>query len=188
MRKSPILFDGDTFTHNGREYRFSTSWDDAMSEPWKEHDGHGVVSDWTTRDKLPGERVLNTDRSSKRYYDIAETIRLAKRDGWGLGPDDESKLAQAFGRAPTKGEIIAQAVENDFDYLRRWCNDQWNWIVIKVEHEESGEVEYLGGIESDDYDGMEMAAHELADEISFRLDSELADAITESRPDMAPTY
>jgi hypothetical protein len=51
--------------------------------PWEECDGHGPVSDWTTRDKEPGELVLSEDRYSRRYYDFAEACRIARCDGWG---------------------------------------------------------------------------------------------------------
>lgn len=54
--------------------------------PWEEECGHGPVSDWTRRDKLPGEFVLNEDRGSKRFYDFAGAVKIARRDGWGWLP------------------------------------------------------------------------------------------------------
>ena len=60
--------------------------DSDTGAPWSEHDGHGPVSDWTTRDKRPGELVLCSDRNSRRYYDFAEACRIARRDGWGWMP------------------------------------------------------------------------------------------------------
>lgn len=57
--------------------------DDDHGAPWDECDGHGPVSDWTSRDKLPGEIVLNDDRASKRFYDMQEACRIARRDQWG---------------------------------------------------------------------------------------------------------
>ncbi len=77
---------GDTFTYRGRSFRIRLERDDDYSAPWDEHDGHGTVSEWTTRDKMPGELVLNSDRHSKRYYDFAEACRIARRDGWGFLP------------------------------------------------------------------------------------------------------
>jgi hypothetical protein len=90
-----------------------------MGEPWKEHDGHGIVSDWVSRDKAPGELVLNCDGRSKRHYDLKGTLELARKDGWGLGPDDIAKLASKLGRKPT--------VMADYEHLRAWCNDEWVW-------------------------------------------------------------
>lgn len=60
--------------------------DTEYGTPWDNEDGHGPVSDWTTRDKLPGELILSNDRSSKRFYDFAEACRMARRDGWGFLP------------------------------------------------------------------------------------------------------
>jgi hypothetical protein len=112
-----------------------------MGPPWKEHDGHGEVSEWTTRDKRPGERVLASDRSSHRYYDYAGAIKIAKRDGWGLSEDAIAALGKKLGRAPTKGDIAAASVESDFNHLRGWANDEWHWegyvCEIDGEHHDS---------------------------------------------------
>ena len=73
-----MLYDNDEFERGGRTFTFRTEYDDSREAPWEEEDGHGVVSEWTTRDKAPGERVLIADRSRKRYYDIAATMRIAR--------------------------------------------------------------------------------------------------------------
>lgn len=103
--------------------------------PWEESDGHGIVSGWERRDKRPGERVLNSDRSLNRFYDVAETMKLAKRDGWGLSDEAKSALAVKLGRTPTAGDILAEAVNGDFEYLRGWCNDEWQWLGYTTEIE-----------------------------------------------------
>jgi hypothetical protein len=183
---SKHLWDGDIFEHKGRKYRVRFEHDDSHGAPWEECDGHGVVSDWTTRDKAPGERVLASDRSSKRYYDVCETAKIAKKDGWGLGNDELAKLAQSLGRMPTKKEIVARAVDNDFEYMRAWCNGEWHYCGVVVSHCESDETESLWGIEDNEYDYLAEVARELADEISSRLDDIMAQEIQESRPDMVP--
>jgi len=73
--------------------RATIEHDDSHGAPWIEDDGHGPVSDWTMRVKLPGELVLSGDGRascgtdhSKRYYDFAEACRIARRDGWGPSP------------------------------------------------------------------------------------------------------
>jgi hypothetical protein len=38
--------------------------DDLNDPPWERADGHGPVSDWTRREKRPGERVLHPKKSS----------------------------------------------------------------------------------------------------------------------------
>lgn len=86
------------FTHNGTAYLAEVYPDEHMGAPWDEHDGHGPVSDWTTRSKAPGELVLNEDRGSYRYYDFQEACRIARRDGWDAKPyntGQETKRQQA---------------------------------------------------------------------------------------------
>lgn len=87
-----------TVDHDGFTFTLSLEHDSDHGAPWDEECGHGPVSDWTTRDKLPGELVLNDDGRSKRYYDFAEACRIARRDGWGymphridIAPDDETR-------------------------------------------------------------------------------------------------
>lgn len=96
--------------------------DESADPPWDNSCLHGPVSDWTTRKKQPGERVLSADRYSKRYYDYAEAIKIAKRDGWDVEP---------FGQG-TKGQRAARAVEADFQFLSGWCNDEWQYLCVSV--------------------------------------------------------
>lgn len=84
------FYPGETFNFKkGRvSYVATIHADDSHSAPWKECDGHGPVSDWTTRGKRPGEMVLNQDGRSKRYYDFAGACRIARRDGCGSLPGE----------------------------------------------------------------------------------------------------
>lgn len=75
------------FEHDGVAYVATIESDDTHGAPWKEEDGHGDVSEWTTRDKLPGELVLSEDGRSKRFYDFAGACKIARRDGWGFLPE-----------------------------------------------------------------------------------------------------
>jgi len=112
-----------------------------MGPPWKEHDGHGPVSEWTYRAKHPGEMVLCTDRKHKRYYDFAEAVCIAKKEGWDTAP---------YG-VGTKGERAHRAAMADFNYLRRWLKCDWYWATIHVilldEDGERQSESYLGGVE-----------------------------------------
>lgn len=104
--------------------------DNHAEPPWEQEDGHGPVSDWTTRTKKPGERILTGDGQYCRYYDMQEATRLALRDGWGAPP-----------WGPYKPGIAAtMAVEDDYQALRGWCNDEWYYcgVVLIVSR---GEVE-----------------------------------------------
>lgn len=149
--------DGDIIEKDGRRFRVNIEPDEYRGPPWENSDGYGVVSEWTSREKQPGERILSQDRSSKRYYDIAATMKIAAND-WGLSEEDHTKLVAKLGRTPTKGEVTAQAVENDFENLRQWCNDVWGYvgvIVTDITDEEDAEINYthaLWGIESNSGD------------------------------------
>lgn len=76
------------FTIGRVEYVAEIHHDDSQGAPWEECDGYGEVSDWTTRQKRPGEFILSEDGRSKRYYDFAASCRIARQDGWGSLPGD----------------------------------------------------------------------------------------------------
>lgn len=155
------MFDGQIFEHEGVRFQFETHHDDSLGPPWKEHDGHGPVSDWTTRAKRPGEMVLNKSPGSRRYYDFQEAVRIAKRDGWDTPPYQTG----------TRGDRAHRAALADFHHLRRWCNDQWSWIgvIITLVDDDGNPLpdfrQSLWGIESEAGDYLTEVAHELADEI-----------------------
>lgn len=135
----------DTIEQHGATYLVEWFYDSDHGAPWEECDGHGVVSDWERRDKRPGEFILSSDRGSKRFYDFQATMAIAKRDGWNTAPYDW----------PTKGAQAQAAVMADYEYLRRWCNDQWHYCGIVVTRMEDGEKtsdeSSLWGIEEDGY-------------------------------------
>lgn len=122
---SPAL-DGETLTLEVDGFTvMATIHDDPDSgPPWKEHDCHGWVTRWTSRDKAPGELVLNEDHGSRRFYDFAGAVRLARRDGWGAKPyrmDIEDGvpsggLVRANGQW-FKGRDLVSGVSD-------WCDDK----------------------------------------------------------------
>jgi hypothetical protein len=152
---------------NGWRAEIKTEYDDAMGEPWKEHDGHGVISEWRSKDidPSPSERVLCEDRGSARYYDVAATLILARKDGWGCGIDAHKHRRVAKTADNPWGisrAAIACAVERDYERMRGWCRDDWQWIgVIATVYDADGEKvsdESLWGIESDGDYWREVAA------------------------------
>lgn len=173
------LYDGDIFERGGLKFRFRTEFDDNSGPPWEEECGHGEVSEWTTRDKKPGERELCQDRGSKRFYDWAESTRVAKRDGWGLTEDDTEQLTKKLRRTPTRGQIVHAAVQRDYEYLRSWANNEWHYIgviVTLLEEGEDGELvendgieESLCGIDDSDDKYIEETAYEMADAICAQV-------------------
>jgi hypothetical protein len=193
-----MIYDGSIIEKGGHRFRVNIERDDDADPPWKREDGHGPVSEWTRRDKRPGEWVLSSDRGSKRYYDAHEANEIAKRDSWGLGDDDKAELLRRLRRqrvtvpsgtartarvileplaqpwSPlTRGEIRAESVRKDFEFLRRWCNDQWWYVGVVVTHlpdpeDDDEPIDYghaLWGIESDSDDYIEEVAHQHIDDI-----------------------
>lgn len=212
------IYGGELIEVEGFRFRIELEQDEFMGPPWEEHDGHGIVSEWTQRDKRPGEWVLNKDRFSKRYYDFAGTMKKAKKEGWGLTEKAKAELIERLsrkriirlrkpiekfvgplvnpiryisvqerpGRDPnkslTRGEITEEAVRRDYEHLRGWCNDEWQWqyvSVIRLEDEDGSEEEHedgtsfsLGGVENSDDDYVKEIVYELLDEALHVLKKE----------------
>lgn len=113
-----------TETRESGTLSFRVEWfyDSYSDAPWDEECGHGEVSDWTTRDKRPGEMILSSDRRMKRFYDFAGAVKTARAEGWNTAPFEW----------PSAGAKAHAAAMADFDYLRRWCNDDWHYCGIVV--------------------------------------------------------
>ena len=137
--------------------------DDCMREPWKEHDGHGPVSEWRAKDsKAPGERILCEDRGQALFYDFAGAVAIARRDGWDTPPY----------KTGTAGERAARAAEADFDRLRQYCAGDWQYVSVGMELSLGGEVlamDWLGGVESDNDYWRECAADMANDALHAHL-------------------
>lgn len=155
------------FEHRGYTFTARTEHDEYVGQPWKEYDCHGIVSEWTSRDKLPGERILHTDRRSRLYYDVQRTMIRARREGWGCGDPSHTHH--------TAREQAACAVERDYQRLRSWCRGEWAYVVLSVRladplYAHDNIVQHLGGVEDDDCAYLEVLARELADEIVARVE------------------
>lgn len=161
----------DTITFRRAVYAVELIPDSDAGKPWEREDGHGPVSDWTNRDKRPGEMVLCSDRHAKRYYDFQAATVEAKRDSWGLGPDDMALLIKRLGRPATRAEIVRQAVLDDFERLQRWCDDAWQYVGVVVTRLDAhgNRLEHLQaslwGIESDAGEYLDETARDLIREI-----------------------
>lgn len=170
-----------TIEKHGMTAVIEIHYDEHMGAPWEEHDGHGVVSDWTTRDKRPGELVLHSYRHSNRYYDFEATTAIAKQDGWGLSEEHIAQLEKKLGRKPTKKQIIAESVRRDYEHLRAWCNDEWHWTGYTVEITRDGSE-----LDADSCWGYDDEAYCLSEAISsaeHMLEKLNQDQIREERED-----
>lgn len=168
------LYDGDVFEYEGNRFVFKTEHDFDSDPPWEREDGHGPVSGWKRHPfgvgskppKAPGELILHWDHGSYRTYDFQSAVKIAKRDGWDSPPY----------KTGTKGEQAARAAMADYENLRAWCNDEWNYIgVIVYLADDDGEPmkehsASLWGIESNAGEYLETVARELADEIVAEFD------------------
>ena len=145
---------------NGTTYRVNLL-DDNNEPPWENSDCHGVVSAWERRSKHPGELVLCEDRGSSRFYDFKASMALAKRDGWGC--KDSEGL--------TKGEVLAFAVQADYDFLRRWCAGDWRYVCVEVYpltedgDELKSKADYMGGVEDSDRNYLHEVAMQMIGEM-----------------------
>lgn len=150
---------------NGATYRVCHAADVYADAPWVNWDGSGIVSDWTQREKKPGELVLSSDRKSKRFYDFSATMKKAKTDGWGISGDTTGM---------SRNEISQRAVMLDFERMRDWCSDKWSYIIVVVfpltpdGDELKSKAKRLFGVESD---------CENLDELALELVAEFEDAL-----------
>lgn len=161
----------ETIEIHGRDYTVTTERDTDTGAPWVENDGHGPVSEWTTRNKRAGEMVLCRDRQSCRFYDYQEAVKIAKRDVWGL---PEYAIKENNGVPFTPAQIAGLAALHDYEYLRKWCADEWCYIGV-IATAPDGETASLWGIESND----DAYIDEVAKELAIQLNSEYQDRQTE---------
>lgn len=166
----------ETIVIGDRTFSVELVPDDTFREPWKEHDGCGIVSDWRQANYTgyvptePGERILWQDgryfgQQSALVYDWAGTIAKAKRDGWGVSDGVHAAMIRELGREPTAKEITAHAVLQDFDRLRAYCSGEWCYVGVVVTDDASGEAASLWGVESDCDAYINDIARDLCDEI-----------------------
>lgn len=145
---------------NGTTYRVCHVPDYDADEPWVNNDVNGIVSEWTMRDKRPGEFVLISDRHNKRFYDFTATMKLAKADCWGICGDTTGM---------SKGEITLKAVMLDFERLKCFCHGHWHYLRIVVYpltvdgDELKSKSKHCSGFESDS-DELDAQALALIDE------------------------
>lgn len=133
----------DTITINNRTFSVSFEYDEFGESPWACCDGHGPVrrsnvSHWKREtDKKPGERPMNSPGRNEYqfYYDWQTAMKIAIRDGWNTQPYD----------APSKA---LRAVQADFDYLAGFVNGHWEYVVVTVTDDETGESDSLGMVET----------------------------------------
>lgn len=194
--------DWDFFEHDGRAFARATVPDEDHGAPWEEEDGHGPVSEWTARAKLPGELVLCEDHGCRRYYDFAAACRIARRDSWGFLPGPlhiekrgDSWHASCAGvghdyissyvnraiaaiyrehrESMTPRAYAAGAARADYERLRRWCADLWGYVgVVVAPLDEDGDPDESRAAS---LWGVESDATDYLDEVSHELAAEIGE-------------
>lgn len=155
----------ETFTHHGHKFGVKYEHDDDSGPPWEEFDCHGIVSDWTSRAKAPGERVLVKDYSRARYYDVRASMQKALEEGWS---------ASTVLPTDTHRQKAQKAVQADFEYLHGWATDQWTYrhvVVcwIDLDGKPTAHRASLGGVEDQDPAYLRTVALELAENLIHDL-------------------
>src|SRR3546814_15760848 len=118
-----IQIDGFTLTA-------STVHDDSMGAPWEEHDGHGEVTDWTRRDKAPGELILSDDGGSKRFYDFQGACEKARAEGW--GPAAHSLTFEQGSNGLCRATAHWFAVREPHGSTSWRARGGWQWLILVV--------------------------------------------------------
>lgn len=136
---------------------------DTDYNPLEDEDGHGVVSDWTSRRKYPSEVIIADDHGTRRYYDIQASIANFTKFG-GFTATDGKTLKQ----------VVAEAVERDKDFLERWFSDKVWCDIIRVKVTFKGFTlecdSCLGGVYSDSPDSY---IAEIADDLVYSIQERL---------------
>lgn len=141
-----------TITVDGYAFAVDIVPDEMSGAPWDNMTTLGDVSKWRDAEsKRPGERILGTDRHKALFYQFADAVANGRAQG-------------------LSGIDAAASATNEFDYLRRWCNDDWHYVgvVVRCIEFDVDDKRYgasLWGIESDGGAYLEEVAIELAREV-----------------------
>jgi hypothetical protein len=118
--------------YKGRSFGVRYPYDEDAEPPWEQGDGHGKVSEWVRGScgerphKAPGEWIIASDHTAHRVYDAQEALKRARAEEWSTGKAEDTYPQVS------KKEQAARAVKADFEWMRRWCADQWHYIGVVV--------------------------------------------------------
>lgn len=158
---SKKLGNGDIFRRGGAWFRVTHERDDCEDRPQQRSDGHGDVSALHTLEsddelQARGYWVLKRERGGYvTVYNARTSLQMAICDGWGPGKSMSAKR---------------RAVRRDYEFLRGWYQDQWEYVGVTVERlsgtpQQKGQKASLWGIESCAGRYLSDVARELADDL-----------------------
>lgn len=115
-------YDGEEVTDlpNGWKLKVEFLHDSDHEPPWESCDGTGVI-EGNPRYGL-GDEYKEWALGDYRYFDWKATLPIAIKEGWDAPPYHTG----------TKHEQAMRAMRSTYDYLRRWCNDQWWYVGMTV--------------------------------------------------------
>lgn len=124
----------------------SVEIDDFMSEaPWEHCDGWEHEADWLRypTDEQRNMQGFGYSDSNRKYFLLSiDDDTVSKR--WGCnGYPGASKQVVKEAIAAVKKQAMAQLV--------KWYSDGWEWYTACAEFNDKEYVNYLGGIDDDDY-------------------------------------
>lgn len=134
---------------NGWKIKVEFHHDSDSGPPWKECDGMGVIEESPRYWGDLHESYRDWRMGEYHYFDWKATLPIAIKEGWDSKP---------YG-STDKQERAMRAMRSTYEYLRRWCDDQW-WYV--------GMIVIL--LDEDDT--------ELAEESCWRYESDAMDHLT----------
>jgi hypothetical protein len=117
--------------------RFNHDFSDS-TPTWNRSEGHAVIvckpnHRFEYNAKKPHEKLLHANCHSRYFVDIKATKEKAIDESWGINQEEIAKLTKKLGRAPTRREEIAQAIQFEIDLHGAWLHDQWSYVHIVVE-------------------------------------------------------
>jgi hypothetical protein len=162
--------------HNNLDWLVHVLHDDTYAIPWREDaDGEVIqVREIGAGVKRPGEVMLNSYLAA----DFSGALAQVRRDDWGVtgSPEAIAWAARLFGvgvrlSSLTRRQKAALATRLMIERWRAWCHDEWTYVEVGVQLLNlDGEVvdvskfsDPICGIESDDEEGVMMAARDSAD-------------------------
>jgi hypothetical protein len=137
MYEENIDFDSSILP-DGCTAKYTMSHDESAQAPWEECDTLGAV-EWV-RDagiKSPGQKVLFKEGRGRGglLYDYQGAIKKARADG-------------------LSGSKAVEVVNNEFEWLRSYLNNDWHYVVLSVEIKDSDghalHEDHIGYVQSDD--------------------------------------
>jgi len=181
-------FYAETIQHGGRAFEVSLYSDYYHGNPWDESDGHGAPRCLNHRETMQRGEVWLCDTGEETWaYDFGAALLKASREKWGLCPDDLQRLTDRIGKKPSKGQIRAEAVRKDMEYLRGFICGDWHYMGVCVrligpDGAPEGDAfdNALWGVESSG-DHWREVAQELANEILHVRGSAWRAALHEAR-------